>query len=140
MHSEIVAACNRDTNYLFKFKVGDRVKKAWKWTREQYGRYTGGPEHVPIGSVGTIVSIDEDGTIIVDFTPLYFRRWSVGASELDFAFMKCKICIEGHHLCGNCNNDGTQWVRCDSPTCDELCTKEECEDCEGTGVIPCPNI
>ena len=73
----------RDINNLFKFKVGDVVKKAWRWSRHQRDRF--GPQgHIPMGSIGTIKEIRENGTIVVSFHGRGMA-WSLGASELDFA-------------------------------------------------------
>ena len=73
----------RDINNLFKFNVGDKVIKRWRWSKERRDRF--GPQNtLPMGSIGTIKEIRPDGTIVVSF---YGRgpAWSLGASELDFA-------------------------------------------------------
>ena len=75
----------RDVNVLFKFKVGDRVKKAWRWRKDRYSRDGNDDNDIPIGSVGTITDICTDGKIYIDFRPkLQRHHWYLGASELDF--------------------------------------------------------
>ena len=82
----------RDKSHVFKFKVGDRVKKAWRWApyhnedddSEEFGycRCGGDPEDVPIGTIGTVIEILMDGTVDVEFRDAI---WTMGASELDYA-------------------------------------------------------
>ena len=76
----------RDRNCLFKFKVGDRVVKRWKWAKTKYERCSDRIS-IPIGAIGIVKQIDEDGTIQVNFATLesWYSEWWIGASELDYA-------------------------------------------------------
>ena len=79
----LAEAVARDKDYLFKFHVGDKVKKRWIWAKGIYNRYY--REHLNLSKLkegGIIEGIDEDGTICI-FSKCRQSHWHFGASELD---------------------------------------------------------
>ena len=74
----------RDINHLFKFHIGEKVRKTWKWSKESYGRYsaTDLASTCPIGTIGTIKNILPDGTLCVSWSSDRYQ-WHFGASEMD---------------------------------------------------------
>ena len=79
----------RDVNHVFKFKVGDRVKKRWKWSKDYPKRFSG-DSSLKEGIIHCILS---DGEICVTSDGTYtgsheipggtHTHWHFGATELD---------------------------------------------------------
>ena len=76
--SDSCISIKRDINNLFKFNVGDKVMKRWKWSKEQLGRF----EDLDLNLKGTISKIYPSGEICINFDLI--GNHHVGASELDF--------------------------------------------------------
>jgi hypothetical protein len=64
------------------FKVGDKVVKARPYSKENYCRYGGCNSEVPIGTLGTIKSVNSLSEVKVKFDNNV--DWSVDISELSF--------------------------------------------------------
>ena len=77
----------RDENHLFKFKVGDRVRKAWRWSKHLYSRYDTPvlKTYCPIGTIVTIKRISPNGTLCVEWSRKQGNpfNWHLGASEME---------------------------------------------------------
>ena len=92
-------AIERDKNHLFKFHVGDVVRKAWRWLprnneddEPRFCRGGGSQETFPIGTTGIISVIFKNGMIILQIhSQGILSRWHVGASELDLIKAKATL-------------------------------------------------
>jgi hypothetical protein len=65
------------------FKVGDRVVKVKAYTSSQYCRFGGNDREVPIGTLGTIKSVNSLSEVRVKFDNNV--DWNVDVSEISFA-------------------------------------------------------
>ena len=74
-------AAQRDINHIFKFKVGDKVKKSWRWNKHKVSRFS----YVAIGVIGTVNEVfPESGVICMTFSVgVMHMTVHVGASELE---------------------------------------------------------
>ena len=69
----------RDINHVFKFNVGDRVEKKWRWNKLNQSRCG---HIISFGTKGLIKQVNpETGEVCVEFAP--GDRSHLGAIELD---------------------------------------------------------
>ncbi len=73
------------------FRIGDRVVKARPYSRLKYCCYGGEEEDLPIGSVGTIITLHRDSDeISINFDDQCFACWNCDASELELTDKRFK--------------------------------------------------
>ena len=97
----------RDINYLFKFRIGDKVKKAWRWNKLTYSRYqvSDVQDLCPIGTVGTVRKILSNGTLCIEWKTEKHPRlqWHFGASEFDVIESPETVeCKHSEDCCSEC--------------------------------------
>ncbi len=64
-----------------KFRQGDQVIKARRYSEDVYCKFGGGPTGVPLGTMGKIERMDGRSEAIVKFRNGH--RWWVSTKELD---------------------------------------------------------